>query len=77
MNAIEKWLYGIASAFIGGGASAITSGLTSMGIDPEHYNLNSGLKHVLVLAGANFVVGGTITMMAYLKQSPLPQVNGK
>lgn len=68
----QQWLYGLVSAFIGGGAAAVTGGLTSIGIDPEHFNLQAGLKHTAELAGAIFVVSGAMSVALYLKQSPLP-----
>lgn len=74
------WLYGLVSGFIGGGASAVTSGLTAIGIDPEHFNLGSsphGLRHVGALIGATFLVSGGISAFAYLKQSPLPPPEAK
>jgi len=67
-----KWLYGVVAAFIGGGSSAITSGLAAIGIDPDHFNLNNGLRHTATLAGTVFVVSGGISAFAFLKQSPLP-----
>ena len=72
--AIEKWLYGLSSAFIGGGASAVTSGLISMGFAPDKFNINTlpGLGHLLLLIIANFLVSGILSVMFYLKQSPLP-----
>jgi hypothetical protein len=68
----EAWLYGLAAAFIGGGAGSVTSGLASMGIDPEHFNLQSGLSHTFALMGAAFLVNGLISSCLYLRQSPIP-----
>lgn len=68
----ETWIYGLFSAFIGGGASAVTAGVSGSMIDPEKFNLNAGLVNVLKLTGACFVLNGLLTMFAYLKQSPLP-----
>ena len=70
----ERWLYGLGSAVISGGAGAVVSGLTSMGIDPDKFNISSiqGMLHILILMFANFVVSGFLGGMFYLKQSPLP-----
>jgi hypothetical protein len=68
----EAWFYGLAAAFVGGGAGSVTSGLASMGIDPEHFNLGSGLSHTFALMGAAFLVNGMISACLYLRQSPLP-----
>lgn len=72
--AVRKWARGAAAAFIGGGASAITSGLTSMGFAPDKFNLSDfkGVAHLFGLMLANFVVSGFLSMTFYLRQSPLP-----
>jgi hypothetical protein len=72
-----KWLYGLGSAVIGGGSSAVVSGLTTMGFAPDKFNLSSssGLWHLVGLMGANFVVSGFLSMFFYLRQSPLPPEN--
>lgn len=71
---IQRWLYGLGSAAIGGGASAVTSGLTSMGFAPDKFNLSTlqGMGHLMLLMLANFVVSGFLATMFYLRQSPLP-----
>lgn len=72
--ATQKWLYGLGSAAIGGGAAAVTSGLTSMGIAPDKFNMTNlpGVGHLLELVAVNFVVSGILSMFFYLRQSPLP-----
>ena len=72
----KVWLHGLVAAFIGGGASGFTSGLASMGIDPEHFNIQTGLSHVAKLVGVTFLLSGTLMAFAYLKQSPLPDLDG-
>lgn len=69
-----SWLYGLMSGFIGGGAGAIGAGFAGIYTDPEHFNPANGLRHLLMLMGVTFVVGGVVTAVAYLKQSPLPQI---
>lgn len=70
----DKWLYGLGSAAVGGGAGAVVSGLTSMGLAPETFNLTTveGALKTLLAAGINFGAVGILSMAFYLKQSPLP-----
>jgi hypothetical protein len=69
---LSVWLSGLFAAFIGGGAGSVTTGLASMGIDPEHFNLNAGLHHTLNLMGAVFLINGIVSVCMFLKQSPIP-----
>lgn len=73
-NKTRKWLHGLVAAIIGGGAGAVTSGLTSMGFAPDKFNLSdvNGIFRLLGLVGANFIVSGIFSMMFYLRQAPLP-----
>lgn len=68
------WLHRLFAAFIGGGAGAVTSGLTSMGFAPDKFNLTntSGILHLLAIMAANFLINGILSAMFYLRQSPLP-----
>lgn len=70
----RKWLKGLGAAFIGGGASAVTSGLTSMGVAPDRFNMTdwAGVSRLLVLIAANFLISGILSMFFFLRQSPLP-----
>jgi hypothetical protein len=70
----ELWLRNLAAAFVGGGAAAVTSGLTGMGFAPDKFNLNNanGIYNLLGLMLANFIVSGILSVMFYLRQSPLP-----
>lgn len=63
------WLHGLASAFIGGGASAITAdqGL----ILAERLGLNVVTLN-LTEVGVVFLSSGIVSAAMYLKQSPLP-----
>lgn len=74
----ERWLYGLGSAVISGGASAVVSGLTSMGIAPDKFNLTNlaGVWHLMELMVANFIISAFLGAMFYLKQSPLPPESG-
>ena len=63
------WLHGLASAFIGGGASALTAdqGL----ILAERLGLNVVTLN-LTEVGVVFLSSGIVSAAMYLKQSPLP-----
>lgn len=65
----KPWLHGLASAVIGGGANSISM----MVIDPKDFNLHDGLGKVLSV----WVVSGVINAALYLKQSPLPTMEGE
>jgi hypothetical protein len=71
------WLRGLIAAFVGGGSGSVTTGLASMGIDPEHFNLNSGLHHILDLMAAVFLINGLVSACLFLKQSPIPAAHGE
>ena len=71
----QVWLRGLAAAFIGGGSGSVTTGLTSMGVDPEHFNLGPGLRHTMELMAVVFLMNGIMSVFLYLKQSPLPPVD--
>ena len=71
MSGAKKWLYGMAGAFISGGASAIT---TSLGVDLAD-KVGLAVPHLTpgqMLIAA--VCAGGYGAACYLKQSPLPPV---
>ena len=68
----EIWLKGIVAAGIAGGANGVITGFAAVGIDPGHFNLQSGLHSTLAIAGVSALMSSIIGMAAYLKQSPLP-----
>lgn len=63
----KLWLKGLASAAIGGGATAIST----MIVAPDQFNLQEGIGKVAAVAA----VSALVAVANYLKQSPLP--NGK
>lgn len=73
----DKWLYGLGSAIIGGGAGAVVSGFTNIMIAPDTFNLttHAGAGKVALGMGINFLIVGFFSMFFYLKQSPLPAVD--
>jgi hypothetical protein len=68
----QKWLHGLISAFIGGLATSVSSGLTLLGVDPQTYNLSDKLGHTILTVFIMGAVNGGIVAFAYLKQSPTP-----
>lgn len=74
MFKIESWLHGLLAAFIGGGAGAVTAGFSANLIDPKNFNLNDHMGNFFSLMGTCFLINGFMSMMLYLRQSPLPDV---
>lgn len=68
----ENWIRGLLAAFIGGGAGAVTGGVSASLIDPKDFSLGSQKFFALVVT--IFVANGMITMMAYLHQNPVPPI---
>src|ERR1700691_5689938 len=68
----EAWLKGGVAAAIAGSANGIITGFAAVGIDPSHFNLQSGLHATLSIAMVSAAMSGIIGVAAYLKQSPLP-----
>ena len=72
----QVWWRGLVAAAIAGGANGVITGFAAVGIDPEHFNLQAGLRSTLAIAGISALMSGIIGVAAYLKQSPLPQGPG-
>ena len=72
MERFELWLKGIVAAAISGGAGGILTGLAAVGIDPQHFNLQTGIGATLRIAAAAALINAVIGVAAYLQKSPLP-----
>jgi hypothetical protein len=72
IHRVEVWGKGIAAAAIAGAANGIITGFAAVRIDPGHFNLQSGLRPTVAVAGASATMSAVIGVAAYLKQSPLP-----
>lgn len=72
----KKWVYGLVSGFLGGFWSSVDSGLAVMVIGPKEFNLDDKLGKTLIAMGVLGVLAGSKIAAAYLKQSPLPPLNG-
>jgi hypothetical protein len=72
MNVWELWLKGMIAAAIAGAANGVMTGFAAVGIDPSHFNLQSGFHNTLAIAAVSAGMSSIIAVAAYLKQSPLP-----
>lgn len=67
---INGWLRGMFSAGIQGGASAVSGGALVSMLAPDQFNLQKGKFYVLM--GGLFIANGTVSIMRFLSQHPLP-----
>jgi uncharacterized membrane protein YfcA len=68
---LEGWARGLLAAIVSGFAGGGSTGLTSMFVSPENFNVAHPellVKMTIVACVVNSLIGG----FAYLKQSPLP-----
>lgn len=72
MTHVHIWIKGIFAAAISGAAGGILTGFAAVGIDPQHFNLNSGFGATLKIALAAAAINSIIGVAAYLQKSPLP-----
>ena len=68
-----EWLRGLLAAFVGGGASAITSGITVSAMDSKDYNLAEGAGKLYSLMGVLFMVNGLLSAAMFLRNKPVPE----
>lgn len=73
MSRIRMWLKGILAAAVSGASGGILTGLAAVGIDPQHFNLQSGMGATMRIGGAAAVINAIIGVAAYLQKSPLPE----
>lgn len=71
-KSFQIWWRGLMAAAIAGGANGVITGFAAVGIDPQHFNLQAGLRSTLAIAAVSALMSGIIGVAAYLKQSPLP-----
>jgi hypothetical protein len=72
MNRVEIWLKGLLAAAISGAAGGVLTGLAAVGIDPQHFNLQSGIGATCRIGAAAALINAVIGVAAYLQKSPLP-----
>lgn len=71
----KLWIRGVVAACISGASGGILTGLASIGIAPDHFNLQEPgllIKVGIAAASVNAIVG----VAGYLQKSPLPPENG-
>jgi hypothetical protein len=68
----DKWIYGLFSGFIGGGAAAVVSSGVAAVLAPDKFSPANDFKNFIVLAGTTFLANGLLNAFFFLKQSPLP-----
>lgn len=72
----RRWLYGLAAGFIGGASTSIDSGLVIMIAEPKAFNLDANVIKTLGTMASIGALAGLKVAVAYLKQSPLPPMDG-
>lgn len=72
MGKTGLWIRGIVAVAISGAAGGILTGLAAVGIDPQHFNLASGLGATMKIGGAAAAINAVIGVAGYLQKSPLP-----
>jgi hypothetical protein len=73
MTRIEIWLRGIFAAAISGAAGGVLTGFAAVGIDPQHFNLQTGTGATFRIGAAAALINSVIGVAAYLQKSPLPE----
>lgn len=68
------WLHGVVAAFLAGGASAASAGISAMVIAPDQFNTGANLGNTLKLIGTSFVISGLLGAFQRLSKSPLPEI---
>ena len=73
---LQIWAAGLAAAFVSGGASAVTAGISVAVLDSEHFNAAGHLGNMLKLMVTIFLVNGLHRVFSYLSYKPLPGWDG-
>ncbi len=73
MTRLQIWLRGVLAAAISGAAGGVLTGFAAVGIDPQHFNLQSGIGATLRIGAAAALINAVIGVAAYLQKSPLPE----
>jgi hypothetical protein len=71
MTRVEIWIKWLLAAVISGAAGGVLTGLAAVGIDPQHFNLQTGIGAKFRI-GAAALINAVIGVAAYLQKSPLP-----
>lgn len=71
----KGWLLGITSAFVSGGAGAVSAlvGISYVGgQDPDGFIMQG--RHMLAVAGICFIFSAVVSLAKYLQIHPVPQI---
>jgi hypothetical protein len=60
------------AAAVSGASGGVLTGFAAVGIDPQHFNLQTGMHSTVHIAGAAAAINSLIGVAAYLQKSPLP-----
>ncbi|HUB59042.1 MAG TPA: hypothetical protein VL975_01165 [Candidatus Micrarchaeia archaeon] len=69
---LELWFKGLVAAGISGAAGGVLTGFAAVGIDPHHFNFQTGIGSTFRIALAASLINAIIGVAAYLQKSPLP-----
>lgn len=75
----RSWIHGLFAIFISSGAAAI-SGYTAdniVSVEMRKVYATAGSAELFRILASRAIAGGLIGIVAYLKQSPLPPINGR
>jgi len=72
MDRLKIWVKGLVAAAVSGAAGGVLTGFAAVGIDPQHFNLQTGMGATLRIAAAAALINAVIGVAAYLQKSPLP-----
>jgi hypothetical protein len=75
MSRLGMWVRGSVAAAISGAAGGVLTGLAAVGIDPQHFNLQTGMGATFRIGAAAALINSVIGVAAYLQKSPLPDGN--
>lgn len=67
----SDWVRGIVSAFVSGGASAVSSGIVVSNNDPKDYAI--GTHKFYTLVWTVFATAGLLNAVAFLRTKPVPE----
>jgi hypothetical protein len=69
ITTVDLWLKGPLAAAISGAAGGALTGLAAVGIDPQHFNLQSGIGATFRIGAAAALINAVIGVAAYLQKS--------
>jgi hypothetical protein len=60
MTRLQIWIRGIVAAAITGASGGVLTGLAAVGIDPQHFNLQTGMGSTLRIGAAAAIINAVI-----------------